>query len=166
MSHGNTTWPDERVDALKAALARGLSCTAIAAEIGAPSKSAVISKLRQLGLSPGLSRAARAAARAGRLNPRQRRLKGLPAAKVPLYDGWRKARQRRQEAQGMASQADAISPPETPAAPVGIAALEPHHCRWPVEGEGAAMLYCGATISGDRLSFCPLHCRMAYRPRS
>jgi GcrA cell cycle regulator len=52
-------------------------------------------------------------------------------------------------------------PPEIVANAVTFAALQDHHCRWPVGGEGHNTLFCGGPmVSG--LSYCPHHCRIAY----
>jgi GcrA cell cycle regulator len=47
--------------------------------------------------------------------------------------------------------------------PVGIVKLEHWHCRWPVDGEGAETLYCGAAKTNGS-SYCGFHWRKARGP--
>jgi hypothetical protein len=53
--------------------------------------------------------------------------------------------------------------PENQATRVQTHELERHHCRWPIEGNDAETLFCGANhVEGA--PYCAQHCRMAYRP--
>jgi len=52
-------------------------------------------------------------------------------------------------------------PPENPVDPVRLMDLRHHHCRWPVAGEGADMLFCGATRLEPH-AWCGKHCGLAY----
>jgi hypothetical protein len=45
--------------------------------------------------------------------------------------------------------------------PIRLFDLRQHHCRWPVAGDGAAVLFCGANKYGDH-PYCVGHCHMAY----
>lgn len=40
--------------------------------------------------------------------------------------------------------------------PVALLDLEPHHCRWPVDGEGKHTRFCGA-VKTDNSSYCKHH---------
>jgi GcrA cell cycle regulator len=51
MTHGNTTWADDRVDKLRELYAAGMSATEIAVELGLPTRNTVIGKINRLGLT-------------------------------------------------------------------------------------------------------------------
>lgn len=46
--------------------------------------------------------------------------------------------------------------------PVTLFDLEPHHCRYPIDGEGAATLFCAAE-KHLKHSYCVKHLHIAYR---
>jgi GcrA cell cycle regulator len=152
VAHG-ATWTVERVEELKACFGEGLSCSAIAAQIGV-SRNAVIGKLNRLGLARPRSTPARD-----------------PDAKRPA---WR--------ARGGASNITRIFsqhrilvelPPEPPggAEVVSIHAgrgcslleLSEGKCRWPVSEPNARdFCFCGnAQVEG--LPYCVGHARIAYK---
>jgi len=45
--------------------------------------------------------------------------------------------------------------------PVGFLGLKEHHCRFPVEGEGAGMVFCGAPK--EQVAYCGHHAMICYR---
>jgi len=53
--------------------------------------------------------------------------------------------------------------PENQATRVQTHELEPHHCRWPVDGTDAETFFCGANKLGNS-PYCARHSRMAYQP--
>jgi hypothetical protein len=165
----DTIWTAERIDELRGYQAQGLLPADIAPLMGL-SKQSVIGKWFRLGFS--VPKAVRMAARRLALTPRQWRNKKQRVAKIPLYDGWRAPRQSPTNGSRAAVRRSAIPlapsmndlPAEAAAAPVNIVGLLPHHCRWPISGDGAAMLYCGAARH-EPFSYCPAHCRAAFRAR-
>ncbi len=59
-----------------------------------------------------------------------------------------------------AGEAVRLPPDQSPCA-VSFMQLERHHCRWPIDGAGGMMMYCGAdTLEGG--SYCPRHHRISY----
>ncbi len=62
-----------------------------------------------------------------------------------------------------ARQTPELVPEQVPYCAVEIAELTSLTCRWPVDGQGTAMRYCGR-IPLESLPYCPGHCRMAYQP--
>jgi hypothetical protein len=61
---------------------------------------------------------------------------------------------------------DPQSVPDGPAligsSPGPLMSLEQHDCRFPVSGDGAAMLFC-RDPQFEKFPYCLAHCRMAYR---
>jgi GcrA cell cycle regulator len=146
------TWTTERVELLKSRFAAGLSCRAIADDIGV-SRNAVIGKLSRLGLTRDKSddapRPARtAAAKAGR--PRSvprlqyQTLLTVYAEPRPAAD-------------------DAPIPSEHCCS---LLELSEQRCRWPISTPGAAdFCFCGNTPL-EGLPYCAGHTRLAYRAGS
>jgi GcrA cell cycle regulator len=135
----NSIWTDEKVEILKARRAEGLSCGVIAAEFGI-SRNAVIGKCTRLGI---VGRA---------LDPSTGRVKVRPphARHTNLLIG--------PKSQGREIIELPIEPPQCE--PVLFIDTRLDDCRWPVEGEGATMLCCGAqSIIGS--SWCTYHRRKA-----
>lgn len=54
-----------------------------------------------------------------------------------------------------------LRPEPLPATAMPIMGLNGHTCRWPVQGEGWNMLYCGAETIPD-VVYCGIHCRRAF----
>ena len=58
-----------------------------------------------------------------------------------------------------------LKPEPLPATAMTILGLNGHTCRWPVQGNGVDMLYCGAVpirLAGSDMPYCGIHCRRAY----
>lgn len=152
-------WTDERVTLLRERFALGWTTRQIgrSAEFGC-GHNAVISKLHRIGLRR------RSRTQAATDTDLLQRLTKPKKAKTP------RAKQVRVQSYGSGLRlVETPAPmaadlePETSATAVNFMQLEPHHCRWPVEGEGAAMLCCGADKL-DGFSYCARHARMAYTP--
>ena len=159
-------WPPERVDRLRELATMNLSASQIGAELGI-TKNAALGKMHR----EGIERQPK--------NPSQKFKKGRARpqpVKVRLYGDW-KAKRRpvagpaahfRNEGNvhptGMTDLPADV--PGRAEGGLGIFDLQPDSCRWPCSGEGIGILYCGAATAEDRLSFCPRHCRLAYRPRA
>jgi GcrA cell cycle regulator len=135
-------WSEEQHNAIVALWNSGESAGFIAAHIGR-TRSAVLGRLHRHGL--GRADKAQKAAKAPN-PPRQRsRTNGFDL-------------KRARELGGIFE----LPVEEEPAAdPVAFLDVTAEQCRWPVEGEGVAMLCCGASpLKG--LPYCARHCRMAY----
>jgi GcrA cell cycle regulator len=144
----NATWTAERIEALRACVERGMTCSQIAAAIGV-SRNAVIGKIHRLGLSSG--RPAGAATRATcpprarhSRGPTQRRLLRLAYAHAPLEE--------------IMSDIAVVS-----THPCSLIDIDTHQCRWPIGDPAASnFLFCGNdAIAG--FAYCVGHARMAYR---
>lgn len=133
-------WSAERDATLRELVAAQKTGREIAVIMGI-SRNAVLGRLHRLGLSlyhpPGWNSA--------KANAKPRSLWKTPA---------RRPRQPR---------------PQRPAPPVvllcepvALLGLKPCHCRWPVLGDGADTLFCGAQIEPER-PYCPGHCAPAYK---
>lgn len=140
-------WTDDRVAHLKAGWAAGHSCRTIANALGV-SRNAVIGKVHRLGL-PGRALRHKKVARSG-MRPtyvrQQPRPKPKPSRRPsPLFDIL------------------ANPPPHIDdVARFKFHALEPHHCRWPVNEPGAHEFgFCGCPRAPG-LSYCPSHAARAY----
>lgn len=55
-----------------------------------------------------------------------------------------------------------IKPEPVPAGGIEIWQLEWYHCRWPVEGEGATMRYCGQRKQFADKPYCAEHHELAH----
>lgn len=163
---GPRDWPLDRLERLATLAADGLSARQMADKMHM-SRNAILGMCYRRGIA--ITRQAE-----GR---KRRRVRSKP--RVEVMDGWRptyaSGHHPASRGLGYALTAPAVHLPpglmDLPAEPtaataVTIMGLTGQSCRWPVGGEpNVNMLYCGATKATDRLSFCPFHCRMAYRPR-
>lgn len=152
-----TAWTDERVETLRAGHKAGLSASQIANQLGGITRNAVIGKVHRLGLGPiGGGRAS---------NPLAGRLQkvGLPTPparpKLKVFSP---------------TQVVEVSPPRPPLVEIPERAFSPLKacepvpfaspgCKWPVSGEGADMLCCGAKREEDG-PYCAAHARVAFVP--
>lgn len=187
-------WTDERIEKLKELKARGLSCSAIAVELGeGVTKNSVIGKSRRLGLTDrtwgderiekltelwarglpcgqiaieiGVSRNA-VIGKANRLGLPERSQNSPKIAKSPKEKMPSRPRSPR-----------SLSPEESyrPKTVVEIAApemrpcsvmeLKVDRCRFPIGEPGTdPVFFCGGTPKWGFV-YCPYHCQIAYRPR-
>jgi GcrA cell cycle regulator len=121
------TWPDHVVEEMKRLAAEGESARQIAIVLKI-SRGAVCGKMKRLGLT--LRGVGRPPPRAGAVVVRQMRRKPPPRP---------------------------VTPPELLLCePVSLVDLAREHCRFPVIGEGADTLFCGAPAD-DGASYCPAH---------
>ena len=140
----NFPWSESNILLLQDFVAKGLSASQIAKELGSAagfycSRNAVVGKVHRLGLKLEKSHEKYTRAR-----PRkQRRVK---PKKVSLRE--------------IARQLVAL--PEPKGSEVTFDELERHHCRWPTWGVALDILYCGATAL-DPHPYCPHHCLRAYQ---
>jgi GcrA cell cycle regulator len=144
-------WPSSRIERLKQLFAAGHSPGVIAFKLGdGLTRNAVIGKLNRLALM-----GKNAPARPARL-PQRRIRPELSNARITLNTP------RKPQIPNETACTEATDlPPEPVANPVTLMQLTEHTCRWPVAGDGATMLYCGAEPAADA-PYCLGHCRMAY----
>jgi GcrA cell cycle regulator len=149
-------WTTEREDRLRKLWAAGLSCSQIAAELGAVSRCSIIGKVHRLGL-PGRGQPKDHAC--NKATKRVRKPRSVPG---------------RVGHQGTAQAVKLISEPQTQpeessmGTPAGkhctIMELNSTRCRWPLWGRREDHgEYCGGKSVGG-LPYCLAHCQMAYRP--
>lgn len=147
--HGNTTWSEERVDALKKLWAEGLPASTIAAELGGITRSAVLGKVHRLGLSgrpkspPPAPRRCRKRQLANARSVAPPITQPLPAAEIEIEPN-----------------------PAENIAPIGqrctILDLTDSKCHWPIgDPREADFGFCGGKAL-DGLPYCGRHARMAY----
>lgn len=145
------SWTDERVALMEKLWSEGLSASAIAARIGLKSRSAVCGKARRLELprrSAGLARHACKRVAIKPETPKRLPQKRTPSPKVVTAP--------RISAEPLPP--ETVWKPLSDRKPIALLDLEPHHCRWPVDGGS-----CGCNkVKG--LSYCEQHAATAFRP--
>ena len=146
----NFPWSESNILLLQDFVAKGLSASQIAKELGSAtafycSRNAVVGKVHRLGLKLEKSHAKYARAR-----PRKQRRTKMTIEVKP----------KKVSLKEIAPQLVAL--PEPKGSEVTFDELERHHCRWPKEGVGLELRYCGATAL-DPHSYCLHHCLRAYQ---
>ena len=137
-----TAWSEEQHSEIVALWNSGESAGFIAAHIGR-TRCAVLGRLHRA----GLGRADQAPKAAGAPKPRRQR------SRTNGFD-----LKRARELGGIF---ELPIEEELAADPIAFLDITAEQCRWPVEGEGVAMLCCGADAVRD-LPYCARHCRIAY----
>jgi GcrA cell cycle regulator len=143
-------WTDERMARLRELYEKGWSFSVIAHDLGdGLTRNAVIGKAHRFGLNARKidGNTERRALTAGR--PAQPRTKHNITKLLAIAAG-----EHGDEATTLA--------PTMAASPVTFFELRSEHCRWPVSGEGVHTVFCGGQATAP-LSYCPAHCRLAYR---
>jgi hypothetical protein len=136
-------WTEEQIAQFRELYAQGLSHREIGAILGI-SRNACIGKKTRLGLPPRQETQGKRPRKSG----------------SPLY---RRIWNGRHGIERAPIGREAIELPIEPTtALVEFSALEPHHCRWPVSGEKARMLYCGAVCLPGQIFYCAWHYAKAY----
>jgi GcrA cell cycle regulator len=146
----NFPWSESNVVLLRDFVAKGLSASQIAKELGGMthyyvSRNAVVGKIHRLGL-----RLEKSYEKYSRAQPRKQRQPPKTIVVKP----------KKVSLKEIARQIVALPEPDGPS--IGFDELEPHHCRWPKEGAGMELRYCGATAL-DPHPYCPHHCLRAYQ---
>ena len=148
-------WNEERVAELKARWGDGQTGTEICRAMGATSRNAVLGKAWRLGLRPRVKFTQLARnPHAKRIRKRLKPPKTAPGS-VHYIDG-----------QVFTIKGEHMSePPPAPLLrkPKTLMELRHDSCRWPGEGYGADMLYCGA-VAERGYPYCTEHCEKAYSP--
>jgi len=156
----DNAWTDEQVESLKKLWAEGLSCSAIARQVGISTKSAVIGKLHRLGLAgraqavnrKSENKLSKAQIKARPTTPfgQPKKPKLPPPPKSPI-----------QSLRDVAMTAEPLPPaaPDLPPLVASVLDLESHHCRWiPGEPSGG---FCGRQkVQG--LPYCECHALRAF----
>jgi GcrA cell cycle regulator len=159
-------WTPERVEELTRLWNdEGFSAQQIFQMMKAPSRSAVIGKVRRLGLAhrqppPWKFRAP------GTLN-RKKGPKDEKGKRTPIYNAkeektayWRFGRAHDNRDREAPLKVETLMEQEAPATAVPLAELEHDHCRYPY-GEASNATFCGATAVAG-LPYCPHHASRCY----
>ncbi len=145
-------WGEYRIGNLLRLRALGYSLAQMGAELGC-SRSAIAGIVFRLGLSRHQHRA--------KVTPEEVRHRRSAAQK-------HRALVNRTRVKGTGTPSSGPSLTDLPVtvgdAPTDILGLKNHHCRWPIEGRGASMLYCGGNQEKDS-SYCTRHAELS-RPRA
>ena len=153
----NDLWPKGQLEHVKRRWAEGASATIIAREIGGGhTKNSVIGALKRAGIAPR--------------GPSRRPTEHLP------YPQREALKARRKPMGAKLSTAFAANPKPKPRLepqlvehepmdrePVTLLELTACRCKWPVGGEGADTLFCGAGTGDLDKVYCPKHARRAYQ---
>ena len=144
---GKTTWTAERIEDLKVRALAGQAASTIAAAFGI-TRNAVLGKTNRLKIRMGATAST---------SDRSHKPKRLYKRK--LYPGWKPMPAQK------TLPAAAPRPAQVPSCkPIGLMQLKADSCRYIVDGEGLAAMFCGAASEKDR-SYCSLHCSMVYTTR-
>lgn len=145
----NLNWTEERVEYLKQRTADGLTCSQIGREMGL-SRNAVIGKQHRLKIRSTHSQGAVPGSK-------QNRPKRTQVTKLRKTAGGHSYR---------FVETTTSDPWELPMEifpnPKPLLDLERDQCRWPDNGDGLAMLFCGAPAFEGH-SYCFHHCCIAYQ---
>ena len=171
---------DSKVKIMTRLRAEGFSAEAIAREIGAPSRNAVLGKMHRIGMCErkyvegrhlkqprpaGLQKRERITALA-----REDRRRSLHAANIEAKEAKAKARQsaKRGDAEiealriaqagpvGIRALPDWANTPLPGTTPISLVKLESRSCRWPLDTPNGVR-YCGCMTPKIGLSYCPSH---------
>ncbi len=158
-------WSDERVEALKALNAQGLSASQIAKQLGRTTRCAVIGKLNRLGIGLNSAVSQRNAAELRRLapkpDPRPRPPKAPVVPRAPYQGNGHNLRH------GQTGFKPSPEPPPEIARPDDVARvtlleLRQRHCRWPIGMPGDdGFGFCGLDAEGP---YCAGHAAAARQP--
>lgn len=175
MREPRPAWPDTHTDRLKEHWAAGFSASQIAGMLcrefadASYTRNSVIGKVNRLGLS-GRARPS-APRRATAPHPRLvTRAKPKGVMVLPRLQGG--SCTAKAVANRIANNEAKANPPESvvradryfePLQGCVPVAFGAGGCKWPVGGEGADMLQCGAKRGGEG-PYCPAHAKVAYQP--
>ncbi len=154
---GKSVWTDAMIARLKVLHSEDKSFEEIARQLRSDFKcnltrNAAIGRSSRLGLSTRqrVTNVGGTAKRAYKPAPHKRRKSHNRPAPKALLD----------QAEALAGEAVSLPPDQSHCA-VSLMKLDKHHCRWPIDGAGGLMMYCGANaLEGG--SYCPRHHRLAY----
>lgn len=167
-------WTEERFAQLQELIARELSSSQIAIEMG-NTRSAVMGKIHRHGLSlanpPCLPKPRKRPKRNGgavtaALKARQRQERKI-LAKIG-DNGVKAVLLARATASGELPAYEKIKLPEEPLdmSKIALFDLKNHHCRWPIGEPGDPDFgFCGRRRADDATPYCEGHCRIAYTNR-
>jgi GcrA cell cycle regulator len=150
---GNPGWTEDRVERCTSLWMQGYSASQVANALGWVTRSAVIGKVRRL----GLCRYDQA--------PQSHGARIIFADRSPLSIPAPSRRTRaRRSASPVSSQRLALSPVMGEPLHIALLDLRECHCRWPLDGpQGKVTSFCGRQKE-DGLSYCGHHARIATRP--
>ena len=152
-------WTDAAIETLRQMALEGKSASTIAAALGAPSRNAVIGKANRIGvkLTGNIHCSALRASRPSTGRPRR------PAIARVNAPSWKRAAvpavQRERKPAWAFAQAQVGEMLK-----LGLEEINESACRWPIgDPTSEEFAYCGIQSAKGR-SYCPGHCRMAYKP--
>jgi GcrA cell cycle regulator len=150
-------WTEEAIEALRRLALEGRSASVIAQALGAASRSAVIGKAYRIGVQ--LNGDGRASAR-GEKPAGERSSAAILTRDPRVVPGSRP----RDGKEGKATRS-LLEREVGEMRRVKFEEIREFACRWPLgePGSGEELAYCGLESAKGR-SYCPGHCRMAYRP--
>lgn len=155
-------WNDERCELCRALWSKGMSASAIAVEIGAPSRNSVLSKIHRSGWS-----GARSFRGPDGVNPEQAKRRAPQRRRT----GHKFARKDAAPAAGDAPKLAPTLPEPSPMSATSFAPggmkpllqLNADECRWPIgDPRQPGFGFCAARRHNDRDPYCPAHNRVAY----
>ena len=150
-------WTDEAIEVLRRLALEGRSASVIAQALGAASRSAVIGKAYRIGVK--LNGDGRAGAR-GEKPAGERSSAPIVTGDPRVVPGSRpRVREKRKAIRSL------LEREVGEMRRVRFEEIREFACRWPLgePGSGGEVAYCGLESAKGR-SYCPGHCRIAYRP--
>jgi GcrA cell cycle regulator len=153
---GDGFWTTERIALLKRLWAQGTTATAIAAELGGLSRSAVLGKIFRLRLAP--AKRAATQKRAKRKDERGQKRERGKAVRAAGPDTPRRRRAAKAKAKPATKARSKTSARKT------LLELTNECCRWPSERARGGYFFCGAAGAdiARGIPYCPEHMRRAY----
>lgn len=147
MNHAGFHWDEAALERLNQLLAEGLSGSQIALVLGL-TRNAVLGKLFRLGLHTK--------------NQPSRSTHIFHKRKLRRAHSQSPLEMRRRRIEAMSDKLEAVElDREHVENPTRFFDLEPDQCRWPIDGQGLAVLFCGAPVLGKH-SYCAHHCTRAF----
>jgi len=158
-------WTEERVEKLKALFQTGISCSAMAEELGGfahtadNGRSAVIGKLHRLGLKRSAELRMTSGNGLTKADRKKNKNKSWPTKPKPVKPTSPLAKVF--AAEPFVEGPELVIPP---AERKGLVDLEGQDCHWPIgDPKDAAFHFCGRRAAAG-LPYCEHHARRAYRP--
>lgn len=149
----HSTWAEWELDRVRAAAAAGLSAGSIVTELMGKTRSAILGKAKRLGVKFGIGRAP-AHNPGAEARRRQAAPKRLTPFRLPRVQTFRE--QVKQAAADATLTSARLMLDE-----LTFNAGRPAECRYPLEGDGALMVYCGSPVLKGQ-SYCAPHCRTCF----
>lgn len=158
----NEIWTEEKIEALKGLWRDGLTATAIGEQLGC-TKNSVLGKAHKLKLSSRRTLQTQTKAQksaAGKANADRMRASRSPHGRgLPQpHHIMAKSAQRKPPAI-VPFDVEDVGEGVDVTHLIGVLDLTEHTCKWPVQGEGSATLFCGVAKDRHAGPYCPEHSR-------